>query len=112
MRHMTNEDLFRLYDSDLVLRLHNHKDLSDTRKMLARCRPSAPAISRLKQTTHIPMLPGFPSLTRTGARTPAKMPVTIGPQREVRNLVMKDISSFRYEISRHERPHNVGARGL
>lgn len=33
---MTNEGLFKLYDSDLVLRLHNAKNLSDTRRMLAR----------------------------------------------------------------------------
>ena len=33
---MSNEELFNLYDSDLVLRLHNAKDLSDTRKMVAR----------------------------------------------------------------------------
>jgi len=36
LRHMTNEGLFKLYDSDLVLRLHNTKNLSDTRKVLAR----------------------------------------------------------------------------
>jgi len=36
LRHMTNEGLFKLYDSDLVLRLHNAKILSDTRKVLAR----------------------------------------------------------------------------
>ena len=36
MRHMTNEELFKLYDSDLVLRLHNAKNLSDTRKVLDR----------------------------------------------------------------------------
>ncbi len=36
MRHMTNEELFRLYDNDLVLRLHNIKNLSDTRKMLTK----------------------------------------------------------------------------
>ncbi len=36
MRHMTNEDLFTLYDNDLVLRLHNVKNLSDTRKMLTK----------------------------------------------------------------------------
>ena len=36
MRHMTNEELFKLYDNDLVLRLHNAKNLSDTRKVLAR----------------------------------------------------------------------------
>jgi site-specific recombinase XerD len=33
---MTNEELYQLYDSDLVLRLHNTKDLSDTRKMVTR----------------------------------------------------------------------------
>ena len=36
LRHLTNEKLFQLYDSDLVLRLHNAKNLSDTRKMLAK----------------------------------------------------------------------------
>jgi hypothetical protein len=36
LRHMTNEELFKLYDNDLVLRLHNVKNLSDTRKMLTR----------------------------------------------------------------------------
>ena len=33
---MTNGELFKLYDSDIVLRLHNAKNLSDTRKILAR----------------------------------------------------------------------------
>jgi integrase len=33
---MTNDQLFELYDSDLVLRLRNVKNLSDTRKILAR----------------------------------------------------------------------------
>jgi hypothetical protein len=36
LRRMTNEELFQLYDSDLVLRLHSPKNLSDTRKILAR----------------------------------------------------------------------------
>ena len=36
MRRMANEELFRLYDSDLVLRLHSPKNLSDTRKFLTR----------------------------------------------------------------------------
>ncbi len=36
LRHMTNEELFKLYDNDLVLRLHNVKNLSDTRKILTR----------------------------------------------------------------------------
>ncbi|MFC2033874.1 tyrosine-type recombinase/integrase [Chloroflexota bacterium] len=36
LRQMNNEDLFKLYDSDLVLRLHNAKNLTDTRKILTR----------------------------------------------------------------------------
>ena len=36
LRHMQNEELLKLYDADLVMRLHNDKDLADTRKMLAR----------------------------------------------------------------------------
>jgi len=36
LRHMTNDGVFQLYEGDLVLRLHNAKNLSDTRKMLAR----------------------------------------------------------------------------
>ncbi len=36
LRRMTNEELFKLYDSDLVLRLHSPKNLSDTRKFLNR----------------------------------------------------------------------------
>jgi len=36
LRQIKNEDLFQLYDSDLVLRLHNAKNLADTRKMLTR----------------------------------------------------------------------------
>jgi integrase/recombinase XerD len=36
LRQLSNEELFRLYDGDLVLRLHNAKNLSDTRRMLAR----------------------------------------------------------------------------
>jgi site-specific recombinase XerD len=46
---MSNEELFRQYDNELILRLHNVKNLSDTRKMLARFKeylgdypPSAP----------------------------------------------------------------------
>lgn len=36
LRNLSNDDLFKLYDSDLVLRLRNAKNLSDTRKMLTR----------------------------------------------------------------------------
>ena len=32
---MQNEELFKLYDSELTLRLHNAKNLSDTRKILS-----------------------------------------------------------------------------
>jgi len=33
---LTNEELFQLCDSDLVVRLHSTKNLSDTRTFLAR----------------------------------------------------------------------------
>ncbi|MFC1966832.1 tyrosine-type recombinase/integrase [Chloroflexota bacterium] len=35
MRQMSNCDLFKRYDIELLLRLHNKKNLSDTRKMLS-----------------------------------------------------------------------------
>jgi hypothetical protein len=34
LRQLDNEKLFTLYDSDLVLRLHNTRNLKDTRKIL------------------------------------------------------------------------------
>ena len=34
LRHMTNEELVKHCDSNLVLRLHNKKDLADTMKMI------------------------------------------------------------------------------
>ena len=34
MRRMTNDALFDLYDSELILRLRNEKNLQDTRTML------------------------------------------------------------------------------
>ena len=49
---MTNEELFQLYDSDLVLRLHSPKNLSDTRKFITRFNqylgsyPPSPEIAR------------------------------------------------------------------
>jgi hypothetical protein len=36
LRHMQNEELFKIYDSEPALRLHNAKNLSDTRKILSR----------------------------------------------------------------------------
>lgn len=36
LRNLSNDQLIELYDSELVLRLHNAKNLSDTRKILAR----------------------------------------------------------------------------
>ncbi|MFC2004267.1 tyrosine-type recombinase/integrase [Chloroflexota bacterium] len=36
MRQMSNRDLFKHYDTELILRLHNKKNLSDTRKTLGR----------------------------------------------------------------------------
>ena len=53
LRQMNNEDLFQLYDSDLVLRLHNAKNLSDTRKILAKFKeclgyyPPSPELAKL-----------------------------------------------------------------
>jgi site-specific recombinase XerD len=52
LRHLTNDELFTLYDSDLVLRLRNAKNLSDTRRMLARFQkylngyPPSPELAR------------------------------------------------------------------
>ena len=52
LRRMTNEELFELYDSDLILRLHNAKNLSDTRKFLTRFKhylgsyPPSPEIAK------------------------------------------------------------------
>ena len=45
--------------------------------------PKAPAISRVKQATQIPMLPGLPQKVKRGARIPTAMPVRIGPLRDV-----------------------------
>jgi len=36
LRHLNNDNLFEIYDNDLVLRLRKAKNLSDTRKMLTR----------------------------------------------------------------------------
>ena len=36
LRNLSNNELIRLYDSELVLKLHNLKNLSDTRGMLSR----------------------------------------------------------------------------
>ncbi|UCG55437.1 MAG: hypothetical protein JSV32_04355, partial [Dehalococcoidia bacterium] len=33
---MKNEELFKLYDSELILRLHNEKNLRDTRTILTK----------------------------------------------------------------------------
>ena len=49
LRHMVNEELFKLYDSDLVLRLKNAKDLGDHRKMLARFREYLNDLSKKKR---------------------------------------------------------------
>jgi len=36
MRQMSNRDLFKRYDTELLLRLHNRKNLSDTRTILGK----------------------------------------------------------------------------
>jgi len=40
-------------------------------------------MSRVKQATQIPMLPGLPQKVKRGARIPTAMPVRIGPLRDV-----------------------------
>jgi len=45
----------------------------------ARCSPMAPAMSRSKQATQIPMFPGLPSFCRSGARMPMIAPTTMMP---------------------------------
>lgn len=35
MRSLANAELFKLYDSEFVLHLHNTKNMTDTRKILA-----------------------------------------------------------------------------
>jgi len=39
------------------------------------CRPRAPAMSRMKQAAHMPMLPGFPSAVSVSAATAMRAPV-------------------------------------
>jgi site-specific recombinase XerD len=36
LRHMPNEELFKLYDNELILRQHNQKNLSDTRSIISK----------------------------------------------------------------------------
>ncbi len=38
LRHKTNQELFRLYDSELTLRIHNRRNLDTERKLLAKFR--------------------------------------------------------------------------
>ena len=45
----------------------------------ARCSPKAPAMSRVKQATQKPMLPGLPNFTRKAAITPKTSPAIAGP---------------------------------
>ena len=56
----------------------------------ARCRPSAPAMSRVKQATQKPILPGLPSLTSNTARSPKIPPATQGPWRDVSSLSIQN----------------------
>ena len=52
LRRMGNQELFEVYDSDLVLRLHNAKNLSDTRKILSKFKeylggfPASPELAK------------------------------------------------------------------
>lgn len=52
LRQMGNDELFKLYDNEIILRLHNPKNLRDTRKKLAEFkeypggRPPSPELAR------------------------------------------------------------------
>ena len=50
------------------------------------CKFNAPAISRVKHAAHIPILPGFPKYTSTGAKTPSATPARIG---QIANFITK-----------------------
>ncbi len=58
----------------------------------ARCRPMAPAMSRSKQATQMPMLPGFPNFCRRAAATPIKAPTLMMPVREAKKSRHADIA--------------------
>jgi len=54
----------------------------------ARCNPSAPAMSRSKQATQTPMLPGFPNFWSSGARMPITMPAPMMPHGPAKMFLM------------------------
>jgi len=54
-----------------------------------RWRPRAPAMSRSKQATQIPMLVGLPARWRSGARRPMTAPARRMPQREAKKRVIR-----------------------
>ena len=55
----------------------------------ARCNPSAPAMSRSKQATQMPMFGGLPSFCNNGARMPMTAPARMMPQREAKKRVSR-----------------------
>jgi hypothetical protein len=63
-RNLPNEELFRLYDSELVLRLHDAKNLSDTRKTLVRFK-----VHLGQYTPSVELAKGFLAETAKGIKT-------------------------------------------
>jgi integrase/recombinase XerD len=63
LKHLNNEELFQLYDSDLVLRLRNAKNLSDTRKLLSRFKchlngfPPSPELAKASLAQYVDRKP-------------------------------------------------------
>ena len=55
----------------------------------ARWIPIAPAMSRSKQATQMPILVGLPTFCRSGARTPMAAPARTMPQREAKKRVRR-----------------------
>ncbi len=57
----------------------------------ARCRPSAPAMSRSKQATQMPILGGLPSFCSKGARMPMAAPAVMIPAREAEKCFLNSV---------------------
>ncbi len=53
LRHMTNDELVKHYDNNLILRLHNKKDLADTKKMPGSLLPTSTACRRPQSSPKI-----------------------------------------------------------
>ena len=95
---MTNDELFKLYDSDIVLRLHNSKNLSDTRKTLARFKE------------HLGQYPPSPELAKSFlAQFVNRKPRTLSRYAQMLKMFMKwygePINDFKVRIPKSLPPY-------